>query len=179
MKYSPLPLVAALILCVVVPTHAHETRVYEHPSLDFRFSAPEGMQPVAHPEDDLAYEVVDPKTGIHVLLWYTTTEQGPSDYLKKMASMKELVFDQKPQATRIDQRDAWVLRQPDRIVGKSMQTLLAVIAGGRSRIHPKESALYIVEIWSPAEGDSDNWRIREDIFRSVKIETHAQQAKGR
>jgi len=63
MKYSPLPLVALLILCVVVPMDARETRVYEHPSLDFRFSAPEGMQPVAHPEDDLAYEVVDPKTG--------------------------------------------------------------------------------------------------------------------
>ena len=93
--------------------------------------------------------------------------------------MKDVVIEQEPQATGIDQRDAWVLRQPGRISDEPIHTVLAVIASGKSPIHPKENALYIVEIWCPAETYMENWRAMEDILHSVKIMTNSTLAGNR
>lgn len=169
MKYSPLPLIASLILCVALPVQAQGLRVYEHPSLGFAFTAPDGWKPVVHPEDDLIYEVADSKTGIHVLLWYTSTEQSALRYLEKMAGMKDLNIEQKPQARRFDLYDGWVFRLPGKIEGKSVRTVLAAIDGGKSGPHPEERALYIVQIWCPAETSMDHWRRMDDILNSVTI----------
>ena len=169
MKYSPLPLIAALILCVALPAQAQALRVYEHPSLGFAFTAPDGWKTVAHPEDDLIYEVADSKTGIHVLLWYTSTEQSALKYLNKMADMKDLVVATEPVHKKINQREAWVLNVSGTIAKAPIQTLLAVIPSGRSLIHPAENALYIVQIWCPAPDYPGNSRAMEKILDSVKV----------
>ena len=171
MRTSQLPLISLLILCVALPANARSLRVYEHPSLEFRFTASVGWQPVAHPEDELIYEVADPETGIHVLLWYTSTEQSALRYLEKMAGMKDLVLEQKPQPKRFDEHDGWVFHLPGKIAGESIHSVLAAIDGGQSRSQPKERALYIVQIWCPAETSMDNWRTMDDILNSVMITT--------
>ena len=40
---------------------------------------------------NLPDELVDPETAIHVLLWYTSTEQSAERYLSKMSHMMEAV----------------------------------------------------------------------------------------
>jgi len=172
------PLIALAILFVASAANADESRVYEHPGLEFRFTASPGWQRQPHPEDDLIYEVADPETGIHVLLWYTSTEQSASRYLKKMASMKDLTVDGEPQPRRIHQLDAWVLSAPGTIAGESIHTLLAVIAGGKSRAHSKEEALYIVQIRCPAADLSEHAVVMEGILDSVKIMTRVSHERG-
>lgn len=171
MRISPRPLIALLALCVALPAQAQAVRVYEHPSLEFRFTASVGWQPVAHPEDELIYEVADPETGIHVVLWYTSTEQSALRYLEKMAGMKDMVLEQKPQSKRFDEHDGWVFRLPGKIAGESIRSVLAAIDGGQSLSQPTERALYIVQIWCPAETSMEHWRTMDDILNSVTIKT--------
>jgi len=135
MKVSRLLLATVFALLITAPATAQENRIYEHPELDFQFAAPPGFERQPRPEDHMIYEVAEPGTGVHAVLWFTTTEQDALHYLLKMADMKGL----------------------------------AVIACGKSKEYPKENALYIVEIWSPARSYDDNAQAMGTILDSVKI----------
>jgi hypothetical protein len=52
----------------------------------------------------------------------------------------------------------------------AVRTLLAVIPCGKSRDHPDENALYIVQIWCPEENYERHARLMEEILFSVQIE---------
>jgi hypothetical protein len=84
------------LLLLATPVTARDMQIYEHPSLDFRFEAPRDWRQQPRPEDKMIYEVADPATNVHVVLWYTSTEQSGPGYLKKMASMKDVVVDTEP-----------------------------------------------------------------------------------
>jgi hypothetical protein len=105
--------ITALVL-VAGDSPCQDTRVYRHPSLNIQFEAPPDWDRVARPEDELIYEVADPDGAVHVVLWYTTTEQGPQDYLRKMAQMKDLAVGERPSPAQIGDRDAWTLSGPGR-----------------------------------------------------------------
>jgi hypothetical protein len=145
------------------------SRLYKHPTLDFQFSASEGWVQQPRPEDDLIYEVSDPGTGIHVVLWYTTTEQSGSRYLMKMADMKGFPVKQEPRRRTIDDLGAWALNVPGKIRQANVQTTLAVIPCGKSKQHSRENALFIVQIWCPVFDHDHLAGEIESLLNSVRI----------
>jgi hypothetical protein len=152
-------------------------QVYEHPSLNIQFQATANWHRVPRPEDATIYEVADPTGAVHVVLWYTTTEQDSRSYLMKMASMKDVQLEEDQEASlrRIDGHEAWVLDLPGRERGARVRTLLAVIPHGKSRERPRENALYLVQIWCPEGEYQDYRRSMEGILETVEI---TQEDKG-
>jgi hypothetical protein len=120
-------------------------------------------------KDKGIYEIFDPDTGIHVMLWYTTTEQDAPRYLEKMADMKGLVLEGKPAKIQIRGRDAWLYNAPGFVNKKSVQILLAVIPDGKSKEYPRENALHIIQIWCPEEQFIDNKQGMMLILNSIQI----------
>jgi len=157
------------LLLLAAPVSARDTQVYEHPSLDFRFEAPRDWRQQPRPEDEMIHEVADPRTNVHVVLWYTSTMQSGPAYLKKMAGMQDLAVDNEPLRRQIGGREAWVLNVPGVIANVPVRTLLAVIPCGKSSDYPDENALYIVQIWCPEEDYEEHARLMEDILYSVRI----------
>ena len=85
------------------------TDVYEHPSLNVQFTASQGWEQLPRPEDADIYEVVDPQSKVHVVLWHTETEQSGRAYLMKMAIMKGLASHKECERRSIGSREAWTL----------------------------------------------------------------------
>jgi hypothetical protein len=160
--------ITALVL-VAGDSPCQDTRVYRHPSLNIQFEAPPDWDRVARPEDELIYEVADPDGAVHVVLWYTTTEQGPQDYLRKMAQMKDLAVGERPSPAQIGDRDAWTLSGPGREGDAPVRMILAAIPDGKSAARPKENVLFIVTIWCPEADYEDHRQRMEDILDSVEI----------
>jgi len=148
-----------------------DRQVYQHPSLNVQFQATPNWRRVPRPEDATIYEVADPAGAVHVVLWYTTTEQDGRKYLMKMASMKDVQLEEGKEASRqrIGGHEAWVLNLVGRERAARVRTILAVIPHGKSSEWPRENALYLVQIWCP-EGDYQRHRASmEDILASVEI----------
>ena len=72
-----------------VPTLAEDFRPYKHPDIDMQFTAGHGWDHVPRPGDEGTHERVDRETGLHVLMWHTTSEQSAKSYLAKMSDMME------------------------------------------------------------------------------------------
>ena len=151
-------------------TYGQNVQIYEHPSLNIQFKASQNWQQMPRPEDKLIYEVIDPDSIVHVVLWYTETEQDAQGYLWKMASMKDLVLgEEKPAKSRINNHDAWVLNVPGHEKKIPIRMLLAVIPHGKSQAHPKENALFIIQIWCPEENYEEHKTTMENILASMEI----------
>ena len=160
-------LIASLFL--MNHANAQELQVYEHPRLNIQFEAPAHWRENPYHGDKLIYEIYDSATDIHVMLWYTTTEQSGPRYLEKMASMKDLVLEGKPKKIQINNRDAWFYNLPGFINKKPIRLLLAVIPDGKSKTHPRENALHIIQIWCPAKNYEQHTHMMESILDSVEI----------
>ena len=148
---------------------AQERRPYVHPDLDFGFSAFPGWQHRPRPGDRGTHERIDPETGIHVLLWSTTTETSAARYLEKMSHMMDLDLESEGRPVTIGVREAWMLDASRTVEGTRARTYLAVIPSGKSLIHPAENQLYIVQIWCPVD---DHRRLAERMDRilaSVRV----------
>ena len=52
---------------------------------------------------------------------------------------------------------------------KMMMRKMVVIPHGKSKIHPKENRLYVVQIWCPEIQFSNQQEIMEDILKSINI----------
>ena len=159
-------LIMMLLACAAA---CNAGQMYEHPALKFRFEASPDWIRVSRPEDDMIYEMMDPDSIVHAILWYTSTMQDAPRYLVKMADMKGLVLTGKPLKIGIERHDAWMFDAPVRINGIEARTLLAVIEHGKSMLHPEENALYIVQIWCPEGMYEKNARRMKDILESVEI----------
>ena len=143
--------------------------IYRHPSLPIQFEAPTAWQQIAHPEDEFIFELMSSDSIIHVILWYTETEQNASQYLWKMANMKDLKLEDKPAEIQINNLSAWILRVSGFENKIPIRTVLVVIPHGKSKIHPKENRLYIVQIWCPEKQFGNQQKIMEDILKSINI----------
>jgi hypothetical protein len=141
------------IASLFIANHAdtQELQVYKHPRLNIQFEAPSDWEENLYHRDKSIYEIYNPDSDVHVMLWYTTTEQDGPRYLEKMADMKDLVTEGKPEKIQIRGRDAWLYNVPGFINKKSIQMLLTVIPDGKSKIYPRENALHIIQIWCPRE----------------------------
>lgn len=150
-------------------TIAQELQVYKYPRLNIQFEAPANWKENPYHRDKSIYEIFEPDTDMHVMLWYTTTEQHGPKYLEKMANMKDLVLEGKPVKIQIKGRDAWFYNVPGFINKKPVRMLLAVIPDGKSKTYPRENALHIIQIWCPEENYEQHMRIMENILESVEI----------
>ncbi len=169
--------VAAALTITPDVSVGQDRQVYRHPSLNVQFQATQGWQRVPRPEDATIYEVADPAGAVHVVLWYTTTEQDGRKYLMKMAGMKDVRLEegQEPNRQRIGGHEAWVLNLIGQERGARVRTILAVIPHGKSSEWPRENALYVVQIWCP-EGDYQRHRgSMENILASVEIVEREEQ----
>jgi hypothetical protein len=152
---------------------AEATRVYQHPRLDVQFSAPDGWRQQPRYEDELIHEVIDPSTGIHVVLWYAATQQGAADYLCKIADMKGLVPGGcTPQTRHIGGLEARLISVSADIGGEAVHTMLAALQCGNDPIHADHDALYVVQIWCPTEDVADLGGCMKMVLDSVRIRTH-------
>jgi len=156
-------------LFIVNHTVAQGLRVYKHPKQNIQFEAPANWKRNPYHKDKGIFEIFDPDKDVHVMLWYTTTEQDAPKYLAKMADMKGLVFEGEPAKIQIKGRDAWLYNAPGFINKKSVQILLAVIPDGKSKDYPRENALHIIQIWCPEEQFKDNEQGMMLILNSVQI----------
>lgn len=163
-----LPLSIILLTCLAYDTSA-DLRPYKHPDLDLQFTAAEGWLHQPRPGDEGTHERMDPETGIHVLMWHTTSQQSPERYLTKMAHMMDVDPDVEKKVHTIDGRDFRVLDTTGRIDGRSVNTLLAVTASGRSPRHPLEHMLYIVQIWCPADDHARLAGRMDQLLAGVRI----------
>jgi hypothetical protein len=146
-------IVAATVLTLLLPAGpvaAQGQQSYGHPDLAMQFTAAPGWIHEPRPGDEGTHELVDPETGIHVLMWYTSTEQSARSYLSKMSSMMDLLRVAEPRPRTINGRDAWVVDALGFVADLPVETMLALIPSGKSRRHPRENNLYIVQIWCPA-----------------------------
>ena len=159
------------LLFMMNPPLAQELQIYKHPRLNIQFEAPANWKENPYHEDKLIYEIFNPDTDIHVMLWYTTTEQDGPQYLGKMANMKDLVLEGKPVKIQIKDRDAWFYNVPGSINKKPIRMLIAVIPDGKSKTYPLENALYIIQIWCQEENFEQHIGIMKDILGSIDITT--------
>jgi hypothetical protein len=164
-------LVTSLIAFLFMINHALalDLQVYKHPRQNIQFEAPADWKENPYHKDKGIYEIFDSDKDIHVMLWYTTTEQDASRYLEKMADMKGLILDGKPAKIQIKNRDAWLYNAPGLVNKKSVQILLAVIPDGKSKEYPRENSLHIIQIWCPKEQFTNNEQGMMLILSSVQI----------
>jgi hypothetical protein len=162
---------AGIIVSLFMMSHiiAQELKVYKHPRLNIQFEAPVNWKENPYHRDKSIYEIFNPDTDMHVMLWYTTTEQDGPKYLEKMANMKDLVLEGKPAKIQIKGRDAWFNNVPGFINKKSIRMLLAVIPDGKSKTYPRENALHIIQIWCPEENYEQHMHMMENILDSMEI----------
>jgi len=156
-------------LFMMNPTISQELEVYKHPRLNIQFEAPVNWKENPYHSDKLIYEIFNPETDMHVMLWYTTTEQDGPRYLEKMADMKGLALEGKPVKIQIKGRDAWFYNVPGFINKKPIRMLLAVIPDGKSKTYPRENALHIIQIWCPEENYEQQMQMMKNILGSMEI----------
>ena len=164
-------LAAAVItpILLTAPAAAQDLRPYKHPDLDLQFTAGGGWHHEPRPGDEQTHERIDPETKIHVLMWRTSAEQSAERYLSRMSRMMDLGPDLQLQPQTIDGRAAWVLGATATVEGTAAQILLAVIPSGKSRRHPFEENLFIVQIWCPREDGSRLASRMAELLDSVRI----------
>lgn len=174
----------ALLLCLVVAAPgfgAADTKpdtktdaifdpgTYLHPHYLMQFTDSPGWVHRPRPGDPMTHELVDPRSGIHALMWMTSTEQSALRYLTKMSRMMDLTLENKPFPFRIDGRDSWVLDVPGVVEGKSVRTLLAVVPSGHSPVNPRENLLYIFQFYCPAEEAAELQPVLHGFLHGIRV----------
>ena len=137
---------STIIFIFLIPfkSFSQKTQIYKHPTLKFQFEASGNWINIPRPEDKLIYEMMSPDSNIHVMLWYTETEQSAKNYLSKMAGMKDLIFtNEVPCLRTINNQDMWMLNVPGYERKITVRMLLGVTARGMSKNQPKENCLFI------------------------------------
>lgn len=165
-----------IIMCVIInclllasQLRAQTDQIYTHPILNIQFEAPSGWKQLPRPEDHLIYEIADPDQVVHVILWYTETMQDGSGYMKKMAGMKDLVYQGEPEKMQIDGRYAWLLYTSGQNKKKPIRLLLAVIHYEKAISHEDHNALFIIQIWCPEEFYFQKKQQMEKILNSIRF----------
>lgn len=160
-----------LLFLFLGESYALDNVTYKHPTLKIQFEAGENWQRLRRPEDINTYEVMDPSGSIHVIVWATTTMQDAERYLRKMASMKDVIVTEndKPEKTMVNNSEAYVMRLSGSEQNKDVRTLLAAIAHGMSLEYPKENYLFLIQIWCPEEEYDGCRETMESIFKSMQI----------
>lgn len=149
------------LLLLAPATDLQAQTVYRHPELGFQFEASEGWTRVAHPEDRLIYHMQAPGNRLHVMLWYTETEQEAAAYLTKMADMKGYQALTEPRPEELRQVPAMVLQAVGVTDAGDLRVILAAMRSGEG--------LFITQIWCPLERYEEDREEMESILESVEV----------
>lgn len=158
-----------VFLLIASQSKAQSDQIYTHPILNIQFVAPSGWEQLPRPEDRLIYEIVDPDRTVHVVLWYTETMQDAPGYMKKMAGMKDLLYDGEPEELRVDGREAWRLDTSGPNEQRPIRLLLAVIHHEKPISHADHNALFVIQIWCPEEFYAQKKQQMEKILKSIRF----------
>ena len=81
-----------LLLAAAAPADADagEMRSFAHPDRPMEIRDYGGWRIVARPGDPGTSEWEQDNSGVHVLMWFTSTEMNAERYLRKMANMMDL-----------------------------------------------------------------------------------------
>lgn len=147
-----------------------ETKVFTHPSPDISvdFEAPADWIEIPRVDDKNAYEVSDPDGIVHVLLWFTDTEENSDRYLFKMCDMNGMKFEGELSRKTINERKylyGYTIGEKNDI---EIKELIAVTSTNHSNL-PEHQRLYIIRIWCPLDKFELHAKTMEDILNSVKI----------
>ncbi len=157
-------IVCALVIAFSGLSFGQNFTTYKHPSLNIQLRAAENWKHIPRPEDRLIYEITDAESVVHVLMWYTETEQNGSAYIKKMAGMKDLVYQGEPTKGKINNRDAWVLDATCCMNESPVRVVLVAIP-----YETDKEALFITQIWCPEDKFAEKEQKMEDIIYSLEI----------
>jgi hypothetical protein len=159
-----------LVFLVGCDSATQNTQVYQHPAHKFQFEASKNWVNIQHAEDPIFHEMMSPDSSLHVILWYTETEQSAEKYLVKMAGMKDLtITTEVPSNQTIDDKEIWLLRVPGNEQNVPVRVVLGVTSHGMSEERPKENRLYILQIWCHETLFGQYESEMEQILQSVKI----------
>jgi hypothetical protein len=137
---------------------------FQHPGTNLRVQAFEDWVQVPHPENDTIYEIADPESVLRVMMWRTESESEGSDFLKKMAEKKNLVYDADPQIGNIDNRDAWILDATCCMKEAPVRVVLIAIPDKK-----EGNALYMAQVLCPETRLKEKGDSMEDIIYSLQI----------
>ncbi len=154
---------------IVLLMMAQDDHIYQHPNLNIQVRAPHGWKQLPRPEDRLIYEIVDPDQIVHAVLWYTETMQDGPGYTKKMAGMKDLVYQGEPEIMQIDGREAWLLNTSGQERKIPIRLLLAVIHHEKPITHADHNALFVIQIWCPESFYLQKKQQMEKILNSIRF----------
>jgi len=149
--------------------HTQGDQIYKHPVLNIQFEAPSGWKQLLRPEDRMIHEIADPEQIVHVVLWYTETMQDGPGYMKKMAGMKDLVYEGELKKMQIDGRDAWLLYTSGQDMKRPIRLLLVVIHHEKPISHADHNALFVVQIWCPEAFYPQKKQQMEKILNSIRF----------
>jgi len=170
MKTRMTNLIIIFIICFTpCNSFSKENQIYKHSSLDIQFEASKNWINIPRPEDKLIYELISPDSNMHVILWYTETEQSGLDYLEKMADMKNLIVEEKPSQRQINNQDVWVKNALGFEQKMRISSILAVVPHGKSEVRPKENRLFIIQIWCLEKNFEKYKSTMENILTSIQL----------
>ena len=163
---SRLSVSLSLLICLIFSIQAigQDQRIYQHPEINFQIQAFTDWVQVQHPENTSIFEIADPESVLRVRMWQTETEASGADYLKKMAQMKDLVFDAEPALGKINNRDAWVLDATCCIKEKPVRVVLVAVPDER-----ENKSLYIAQFLCPEDQLDEKEADMEELIYSLKI----------
>jgi len=166
-----------IVICILVsaallPGQSQNHSTYKHPTLDFQFTASEGWKKVDHPEDKMILEMANPDDDVHVILWFTETENSAENYLEKMADMKGFSWNKDPAKITIKSREAWIINAEGKIQDNPSKIFLVSLPlTGEKYVHHKNHiAQYIVMIWCPSNLSPDKQAEMNAILQSIEIQ---------
>jgi hypothetical protein len=177
MKAITFLLPAVLFFASYNVSHDQEVKTFKHPELNFSFKATGEWKNNPYHKDKMIYEMVNPKTGIHVLLWYTGgTESTCDKYLVKMADMKGLNFAE-PVKKRGDREPVWVLTCTGAENDAKIVNILAALSykekygkDAPERCQGESfNAIHIAQVWCPAKRYDENKKMMQDIISSLAL----------
>jgi len=157
-------IISALVIACCGLAFSQDLTTYKHPNLNIQIKAAENWKAIPRPEDQLIYELTDPEAVVHVMMWYTETEQDAAAYLKKMAGKKDLVYQGGPTKGKINNRDAWVLDATCCMDEVPIRVVLVAIPYSSDK-----EALFITQLWCPEGEFAENEQKMENVLYSLEI----------
>lgn len=157
-----------LFTALAIPPVMQDAGTFKHPTLPVTIEAPAGWEAGSWHDDPGVLEVTAPDGSVHVLLWFTDTEQSADRYLAKMVGMKPVEPTGPVRQVDIGGRAAWRLEATGSEQGEGgIAETFAVLDVGPG--FPGQGAL-VLQVWCPEQRRGELATEMNRIVDSLRIE---------